>query len=361
MNSPTDGQAAVPALADFIALNDEIAALAAARIPLESHLAATGRSLRGKAGDLAARIGRRLSAGESLSAAMDAECGSLPASYRAVVEAGIESGQLGSAIESVVTSASRLQQLRRVSGAAVLYPLMILIVASTMFAIVVTQVTPQFGWLGHYQFAPIRALAEWPYTGVVLTLVVPALLIAIVYVWWRSSSRLGWTGLSRWGLLGWVPGSGRIRRWSEAAKFADLLHLLVERGVPFDRALRLSGEAAEDRKIRGAALRLAERAGWGGAARLAGGGEDEVISADFPFLIRLALRHSGDRELLAGGLRQAAIIYHDRAVRAAEWFAEYAPILLTVVVGGSITFAFALFVLWPYAATLNELAGVRWR
>lgn len=359
MNSPTDGQAVAPALADFIALSDEIAALVAARIPLESNLASAGRSLHGQAGELAARIGQRLSAGETLAAAMDAECGSLPASYRAVVEAGVASGQLGSAIESVVTSASRLQQLRRVSGSALLYPLMIMIVASTMFAIVVTLVTPQFDWLGRYQFAPIRWLSQWPYTGIVLALVIPALLIAIVYAWWQRSSRLGWTGLSRWGPLGWVPGSGRVRRWSEAAKFADLLQLLVERSVPFERALHLAGEATDDRKIRGAALRLAERAGRGGAVQPTG--EDEAIAADFPFLIRLALRHSRDRTLLVGGLRQAATVYHDRAVRSAEWFAEYAPILLTVAVGGTITLAFALFVLWPYAATLHELAGVRWR
>jgi general secretion pathway protein F len=292
---------------------------------------------------------------------MDAECGSLPASYRAVVEAGVESGQLGSAIESVVTSASRLEQLRRVSGAAVIYPLMIMIVASTLLAFIVTRVTPQFNWLGQYQFAPIKWLAQWPYTGIVLPVVIPALLILIAYVWWRSSSRLGWTGLSRWGLLGWVPGSGRIRRWSEAAKFADLLHLLVDRGVPFERSLRLAGEATEDKRIRSAALRLAESVGRGGAARLARVGEDEAIAADFPLLIRLALRHGGDRALMAGGLRQAATMYHERAVRAAEWFAEYAPILLTVVVGGTITLAFALFVLWPYAATLRELAGPRWR
>ena len=38
---------------------------------------------------MAERIGRRMAAGESLATAMDAECASLPAAYRAVVVAGV--------------------------------------------------------------------------------------------------------------------------------------------------------------------------------------------------------------------------------------------------------------------------------
>ena len=76
-----------------------------------------------------------------------------------------------------------------------------------------------------------------------------------------------------------------------------------------------------------------------------------------PLLIRLALFHSTDRNLLTASLRHAADLYHERATRAAEWYAEYAPILLTIGLGGTVTMCFTLAVLWPYASTLYELAG----
>jgi hypothetical protein len=80
-----------------------------------------------------------------------------------------------------------------------------------------------------------------------------------------------------------------------------------------------------------------------------------------PILIRLALRHTNDRALLASSLRQAATMYHERAVRTAEWYAEYLPIVLTLLIGGTITAGFTLFVLWPYASTLHELSQWNWR
>lgn len=352
----------VPAVADFIAISEEIAALAAARIPLESHLIAAGRQMRGKTGELAERIGRRLSAGENLAAAMDAECGSLPASYRAVVEAGIEGGQLGSAMESLVRSTGRMVQLRRISGAAVLYPLLILIVACWLFALLVTKVVPGFEWLGQYQFGPLLWLSQWPYASLVIAGIFPAVVTLVVALWWWRTGRLSAAGWSRWGPLGWLPGTRAIRRWGEAAAFADLLELLVARGVPLERSLKLAGEANCDSRLRAAALRLADQVGSGSALPAAGSdNETGPLVNGLPLLIRLALRHSTDRGLLAGGLRQASLVYHERALRAAEWYAEFVPILLTVAIGGTITAAFALFLFWPYASALHELSGYEWR
>jgi type II secretory pathway component PulF len=177
-----------------------------------------------------------------------------------------------------------------------------------------------------------------------------------------------------------LAGSGRIYRWGEAARFADLLLLLVERGVPLDQSLQLAGEAAGDRRLRAAALRMAKDVHAGQAVQMrmqAAGGREQGFGtsslppasrilnpspiSDFPILIRLALQHAGDRALLVAGLRQAAAIYHERTVRAAEWYTEYLPILLTIVIGGTFTIGFTLFVLWPYVSMLYEVSGWNWR
>ena len=65
--------------------------------------------------------------------------------------------------------------------------------------------------------------------------------------------------------------------------------------------------------------------------------------------------------LMTAGLAEAATMYRERAIRAAEWYAEYVPILLTVAIGGTITMASALLIFWPYATMLHDLAQWNWK
>ncbi|MCI0332207.1 MAG: type II secretion system F family protein [Planctomycetes bacterium] len=361
MNAPAGGKAATPALADFIVLNEEIAALVRARIPLESNLARIGKQLPGKAGDLAQRVGRRLDAGESLVSAIDAECASMPATYRAVLVAGAESGRLGSALEAVVDSATRSDQLRRVTSVALLYPLAVVILVCLLLALVLKTVVPNFEWLNRSSFKPIEWLAHSPYTVPILAIAIPCSIIVLTLFWWWRSGRLGSAGTPRLGLLATLSGSGRVYRWSEAARFAELLRLLVDRGLPLDKSLQLTAEVTSDRRLRNAAQQFAKDICSGEAKPMARPATSAQAQSGFPVLIRLALHHAGDRSLLAAGLQQASTMYHERAGRAAEWYAEYLPILLTVAIGGTFTIGFTLFVLWPYTRMLYEISGWNWR
>jgi len=360
MSAATGGKAAA-ALADFIVLNEELAALVRARLPLEAHLRRFGRELPGKAGQLAEQIGRRMEAGESLVTAIDAECATLPPAYRAAIVAGVESGQLGSALESLVDSASRIDQLRRVTGIALIYPLIMIVVACVLLAFVVSIVIPSFSWLNDQYFGPLAWLADRPLTVPMLAVVIPGFVTLSALVWWWRSGRLGSGRSTTLSFLSHFPGTGKVRRWSEAATFAEVLRLLVERGVPLDQALRLAAGATNDTKLRRAAESLAEQTERGGSLRPADSHIAAPSQSGFPLLIRLALHHTTDRPLLASGLRQAAALYRERAIRTAEWYAEYLPMLLTVGIGGTLTAGFTLLVLWPYASTLHELSGWNWR
>jgi type II secretory pathway component PulF len=156
--------------------------------------------------------------------------------------------------------------------------------------------------------------------------------------------------------LAWLPGARAVHRWSQAATFSELLLLLVERGVALDHALQLSAEVTDDARLCAAAKRIAERVQLGGDVRSSDSGKHFQDVSELPLLIRLALNHSANRALLAGSLRQSAVVYRDRAIRAADWYAEYVPILLTVGIGGTLTICYTLLVLWPYASMLRELA-----
>lgn len=361
MNAPNRGPGAEPALADFIRLNEEIAAVVRARLPLESQLARIGKELPTKAGALAEKIGERLSAGEDLASAIEAECASLPAIYRATMLAGTASGNPGKAIEMLVDSATRLDQIRRVTGTALVYPLIVIYVTAQLFAFIVLKIAPQFSWLNENHFGPFAELANWPTVVARAATIVPTVLVLAAAVWWWRSRRISGTLAMRFGLLAWLPGARRVCRWTSAAAFSELLLLLVENNVPLDQSLRLAGEATGDKSLRGAAERLADRAERGESVATAALNQDTAAAKSFPLLVRLALRHSTNRKLFTNTLRQAAALYRDRALRAAQWYAEYAPTLLTVVVGGTITLGFTLLVFWPYITTLREIAGPNWR
>jgi type II secretory pathway component PulF len=292
---------------------------------------------------------------------MDAECKSLPSAYRAAVLAGTLSGELGAALESLVESATRMDQMRRVTGIAILYPIVIVVVACVMFAIVFSQVIPRFEWLNQPHFGVFTQLSRWDAIVPIVGLIVPCAITLLAAVWWWRSGRVHGGRGARIAALTWLPGSRRVHRWSQAATFVELLRLLAERGLPLDQSLRLAGEAIDDQRLQVAAVRWADQISRGEVLRPTNGSKTEWAAAEFPLLIRVALRQANDRALLIGGLRQAAAMYRDRAIRTAEWCAEYMPILLTVAIGGTLTIGFTLLVLWPYASTLSELADWNWR
>ena len=76
-------------LDQLAALNDEMAALARAGVPLDRGLLHVGGDLPGRLGRITRDIGQRLEQGETIEQVLSDE--SLPTAYRAVVAAGRES------------------------------------------------------------------------------------------------------------------------------------------------------------------------------------------------------------------------------------------------------------------------------
>ena len=82
------GQAGPITIDELAALNDEIAALVRAGVPLDRGLLQAGSELPGGLKRITQALGERLSRGETLTEALEAESQSTPPLYRAVVEAG---------------------------------------------------------------------------------------------------------------------------------------------------------------------------------------------------------------------------------------------------------------------------------
>ena len=250
------------ALDDLIALNDEIAALARAGLPLEHGLLGVGGDLPGRLGRLARSLGTRMEGGSTLAEALAAEGPGVPATYRAVVEAGLRSGRLAEALEGLAGFARSYVELRRTMGQALLYPLMVLAMAYGLFVLLVMDVMPRlvdaFAAMRVPAAGMMRPIAALGDSVAVWGPILPILLAVVLALWWRSGRASAFApGRLAWGWR-WVPGVSRILDEATIAQFADWLALLIEHGVPWAEAVTLSAAATGDPRLAAAAERIAD-------------------------------------------------------------------------------------------------------
>src|SRR5690349_8052122 len=109
-----------------------MAMLARAGVPLEQGLVDLGRDWRGRVGRAIQSIGEQLKQGRTLSDVLSDPKTDLPPAYRAVVLAGVRSGQLGTALQDVATVATRAAESRRLTWFAFLYPTIVVATAYTL-------------------------------------------------------------------------------------------------------------------------------------------------------------------------------------------------------------------------------------
>jgi len=318
-------------LDDLIALNDEIAALVRAGVPLEQGLAELGGDLPGRMGQLAALLAERTARGEPLAQVVMDQTIGFPLAYRAVVEAGIKAGRLPAALEAVAGSASRLTETHRAAVIAAIYPLLVFTVAWGCLMFFARVIAPSLaatflalGVPGHRFFVTVAWIGRgsW-YWGPV----VPAAAVLFLAAWWFASTRASILH-SRWcdWLLGWLPWMGPMLRWSRSAAFLEVLALLVENRVPLDEAIRLAADASGDPRT-------------------------------LPPLVNWLMLAAGRDGALLPALRHAAETYRRRARHQSDLVRIFLPVVLTVCVGGSATLVYAVALFGPYTAMLRWLAG----
>lgn len=357
MTQPEPPQPGAITLDQLIALNDEIAALARAGVPLESALAELGGDLPGRLGKTAAMLAERAGRGESLAEVLAQQSAAFPPVYRAVVEAGLRAGRLPAALEAVAGSLRRVAETRRGVAAAALYPMLVVILAWVLFAFFAAKIAPSlldsfdrldvaqrglFGWLDYY--------GRWAvYWGPAI----PLILAFLAALWWHGSGRATlvqphWAGR----LLGWLPWMGQTLRWSRAATFSEVLALLVESRVPLPEALLLAGEACGDPRMVTAARQVAD-------ALRRGDPPDgrKLDRGSFPPLLCWLMAAGQRHGVLGPALRHAAETYQRRAEHQAHLARVFLPVVLTLAIGGSVTLMCALILFGPYTSMLKALGG----
>lgn len=375
-------------LDQLIALNEEIAALVQVGVPLEQGLRHLAAEMPGRAGKVAALLADRLQRGEPLPQVLAQHPAVFPPVYRAMVDAGLRSGRLAGALEAVTGAARRLAETRRMVARGFLYPLIVFLVAWTLFVVFTVVMAPVFleivteaqergadvgtaqglpagigGWRqavavgassGLLRIAGglLPCLVGWRDSAAVWGTAVPAVVLLLAGLWWFRSGRASLMESRRVDVfLGWLPWTGRMLRTFRTATLADLLAMLLEHSVPLDQALELAAASVgEPRMVRAAGeMAQAIRRGEPLGRRRAGGREFS------PLVNWLVVARSGDGSV-AAALRHASQVYYRRARYQAQAAQIFLPILLTLVIGGTVTFLYALLVLGTWFSVLRTLA-----
>lgn len=209
-----------------------------------------------KARDMLAGIKAEVVAGFSLSSALGNYEKSFPDFYRALVHGGEESGALSTVLQHLADYLDARQALKQKTGLALLYPILVTVVAIAIVSGLLIYVVPQVVQVFQQsrQNLPLltRSLivvsdflrATWPYLlGLAL-----AGGIGGHFALKRDAVRYRWDAA-----LLKIPALGPLIRSTNTARFASTLSILMGGGVPLISALKSSARVVTNRVMREAA------------------------------------------------------------------------------------------------------------
>jgi type II secretory pathway component PulF len=235
---------------EFLTLNEEIAGMARAGLPLDQGMMALARDMSaGRLKRVTTQIAEDLQNGRTLPDALQNQGNRLPPFYASLVYAGIRSGRLNEVLATMTFYARSLAELRATLIGALIYPALVLLFAITIFVGIVYFIVPQFITIydDFRMKLPALTLAViWISRHAELVLL-PLLVIGgglLVYRLWARFSQRGRLVWARFIYM--IPIIGTMIRSSRLASFSELLAILVDQSVPLPEAFTLAGQSSSD-------------------------------------------------------------------------------------------------------------------
>jgi general secretion pathway protein F len=257
--------------ADLALVTRQLATLLRSGMPLEETLLAVGQqSEKPRLKSIMLGVRSRVMEGHSLASGLGDFPQAFPEIYRATVAAGEQSGHLDPVLERLADYTEGRQQLRQRVSQALIYPVILTILAvmivGGLLVYVVPKVVGVFENTGQVLPPFTRALIATSDFLRDYGLVLLALIGFGVFVFTRLLRQLDFR--RRWHrLLLRLPLVGRLTRGVNTARFTRTLSILAGSGVPVLEALRISGDVVTNvpmkEAVAEAAIRVREGAPLG--------------------------------------------------------------------------------------------------
>jgi general secretion pathway protein F len=208
-----------------------------------------------RARSLLAAVRGKILEGQSLSRGLDAHPNAFPQIYRAMIDAGEQSGRLSDVLERLADFTESRENLRDKVVLAFIYPALVTVVALAVVALLLVYVVPQvtrvFANLGQALPLATRILigiSEFVRaSGAVSLAVLVGALVAGRLLLRSQVWRHRWHA---WLLR--LPLAGRLIRGVNAARFADTLGILTASGVPLLPSLQSAAAVVTNLPMRAA-------------------------------------------------------------------------------------------------------------
>jgi len=326
-------------------LTRQLASLLAARLPLEAALSATlEEAEREHVAQTLASVRADIRAGHRLAEALAARPRDFPPIYRALIDAGEQSGDLSQVMEKLADYIETRGALRNKILTAFIYPAIVTFVSIAIVIFLLSYVVPQVvGAFSHtHQTLPLLTRVMLSASAFVRDWgAMTALVVAMLFSFWRwhlrdPAARLAWHArVLR------LPILGRYVRGVNTARYAATLAILTGSGVPLLVALDAARRTLGNDKLRQAVDEACRYVREGSA--LAPALQAQKI---FPPLL-IHLIGSGERtgELPAMLERAARTLSEDLERRATTMTALLEPVMILIM--GGLVLIIVLAVMMP--------------